>query len=245
MTIPILIGLAGLGMLGVERWVPGRRWPRVPGWWTRALALTAVQVAIVFAAGRAWDGWMLSQRPAWSFDETLTGALAGYLAITFVYYWWHRARHASDLLWRWLHQLHHSPQRLEVVASFYKHPLEIVANGLLSSAILYLAVGTSAQAAAVAVAATGLAELFYHWNVRTPHWLGFWFQRPESHCVHHEEGRHAGNYADLPLWDWLFGTLDNPRDWRGRCGFGPGREERIGAMLLGRDVSGLGAGGGR
>lgn len=31
------------------------------------------------------------------------GAIAGYLVITFIYYWWHRARHESGLQWP-LHQ---------------------------------------------------------------------------------------------------------------------------------------------
>jgi sterol desaturase/sphingolipid hydroxylase (fatty acid hydroxylase superfamily) len=81
-----------------------------------------------------------------------------------------------------------------------------------------------------------VAELFYHWNVRTPWWLGFLVQRPESHCVHHQAGLHAWNYADLPLWDALFGTLRNPRRWDGSCGFGES-EHRLGAMLLGVDVT--------
>src|SRR4029078_8492623 len=76
---------------------------------------------------------------------------------------------------------------------------------VLSSAILYLGVGLGAAAAAGAVLLSGFAELFYHWNVRTPHWLGYLFQRPESHCVHHQEGVHSYNFADLPLWDILFG----------------------------------------
>ena len=46
------------------------------------------------------------------------------------------------------------------------------------------------------------------------------FQRPESHCVHHQEGLHSFNYADLPLWDMLFGTFRNPKEWQSRCGFG-------------------------
>ena len=32
------------------------------------------------------------------------------------------------ILWRTLHQLHHSPKRLEIVTSFYQHPLEIISN---------------------------------------------------------------------------------------------------------------------
>ncbi|HRI17580.1 MAG TPA: sterol desaturase family protein, partial [Burkholderiaceae bacterium] len=61
--------------------------------------------------------------------------------------------------------------------------------------------------------------LFQHWNVRTPQWLGFFIQRPESHCVHHRQGVHAWNYGDFPLWDLLAGSLRNPREFNGRCGF--------------------------
>jgi len=108
---------------------------------------------------------------------------------------------------------------------------------VLSSAILYLGVGLGAAAAAGAVLLSGLAELFYHWNVRTPHWLGYLFQRPESHCVHHQEGVHSYNFADLPLWDILFGTFHNPRVAQFRCGFGPGHEHRLAEMLWGVDVN--------
>ncbi len=237
MGVALLVLATAVGMLLCERAGLGRSWPRVRGWWPRALALNAVQAGVVYLAGVAWDGWMLRQRP-WSADGlgVWGSALAGYLAITFIYYWWHRARHQIGFLWRWLHQVHHSPQRIEVITSFYKHPLEIVANGVLSSAILYLVVGVGAEAATLAVLATGLAELFYHWNVPTPWALGFLIQRPESHCVHHQEELHAYNYGDLPLWDILFGTFRNPRSWTSRCGFGAGGEERLPEMLLGREV---------
>ena len=123
-----------------------------------------------------------------------------------------------------------------MLTSFYKHPLEIMANGVLSSAVLYLGVGLDPAAASAAVALSGLAELVYHWNVATPHWLGYLVQRPESHCVHHQDGLHAFNYADLPLWDMLFGTFRNPRAWSGACGLGAGAERRLGEMLRGRDL---------
>lgn len=238
MTVPALVLAAALGMMAVERRVPGRPLPRVRGWWPRAILLNAVQAGVVVLAGVLWDDWLRAHRP-WSADRLglVGGVLAGYLAITFVYYWWHRARHAVPFLWRWLHQVHHSPQRLEVATSFYKHPLEMLANGLLSSAILYVGVGLGPQAAGATVLLTGLAELVYHWNVRTPHAMGLFFQRPEMHCVHHQEGRHADNYADLPLWDLLFGTYHNPRVWRGRCGLGPEAEGKLLPMLRGVDVA--------
>jgi len=242
MTIPLLVAATAVAMILCEVLVPGRRWPRVAGWWTRAILLNAVQVGSVLLAGVAWDGWMTRHRP-WSADALgpIWGALLGYVVITFVYYWWHRWRHDLGFLWRWFHQVHHSPQRIEIITSFYKHPLEIVFNGVLSSAIVYLLVGLGPVAAANAVLLTGLAELFYHWNVPTPYWIGFLVQRPESHCIHHQEGVHSFNYADLPLWDMLFGTFRNPRRWESRCGFGPAGEARLVEMLRGVDVNAPGA----
>lgn len=238
MLIPLLVLGVGLAMMGVEAARPGRSWPQVRGWWVRALVLNGVQGIMVLIAGVAWDGWMVRHRP-WSADGLgiAGGAVVGYVVITFAFYWWHRWRHESSFLWRWFHQVHHSPQRIEVITSFYKHPLEIFINSVLSSAIVYLGVGLGPVAAAQAVLLSGLAELIYHWNVRTPYWLGYIFQRPESHCVHHQEGVHSYNYADVPLWDLLFGTLRNPRRWQARCGFGPQGEQRLLAMLRGVDVT--------
>jgi sterol desaturase/sphingolipid hydroxylase (fatty acid hydroxylase superfamily) len=236
-TIPLFVLAVGLAMLVVERGVQARRWPVVRSWWPRAIAFNLVQAATAVVAGVAWDGYMIRHRPFVLEGVGIPAqALLGYVVITFVYYWWHRWRHEVPLLWRWLHQLHHSPQRIEVITSFYKHPLEIVLNGLLSSAIVYWLVGVEPFAAALAVTLTGLAEFVYHWNVPTPHWLGYWIQRPESHCVHHQEGLHHYNYADLPLWDMLFGTFRNPTRWDARCGFGDGQELRLAELLTGRDV---------
>lgn len=233
--VPLLVLACGLLMMLVERVRPGRRWAKVPGWWPRAILLNGAQAAMVFIGGVLWEDWMRASRP-WSLDALgpYGGALVGYLAITFVYYFWHRARHEVPFLWRWVHQVHHSPSRIEVIASFYKHPIEVAINGVLSSAVLYLLVGLGPEAATYAVLMTGLAELFYHWNVTTPRWLGWLIQRPEMHRVHHARGRHRSNYSDLPLWDLLFGTFDNPARYEGDCGFED--ERRLGAMLRGEVI---------
>ncbi|MGH7199418.1 MAG: sterol desaturase family protein [Planctomycetaceae bacterium] len=235
MTIPLIVFAAAVVMITVELLHPARKWPKVAAWWLRAIAFNAVQVGVAYLAAYGWDGWMQAHQPPWAGPvQTHLGVTAqaavGYVVITFIYYWWHRWRHESTFLWRVFHQFHHSPQRIEVVTSFYKHPLEILANGILSSTILYFLVGVTPQAAAYAVLLTGLAELFYHWNVSTPYWLGFVIQRPESHCIHHMQGHHRQNFADLPLWDMLFGTFHNPRKWEARCGFGED-EHRLGEML--------------
>jgi len=237
MPVAWIVAGVGLLMLLVERRRPAFRQPRVPRFFLRAAAASALQAASVQLLAPIWEGWLARSRP-WSADSLgpWGGALVGYLAITFVYYFWHRARHELPWLWRVFHQLHHSPERLEVVTSFYKHPLEICANGLLSSAVLLAGVGLSQQAATIAVLFTGLAELFYHWNVRTPRWLGYLIQRPESHRLHHERGRHCRNYSDLPLWDMLFGTFENARGELVACGFGARGEDCLADMLLCRDL---------
>jgi sterol desaturase/sphingolipid hydroxylase (fatty acid hydroxylase superfamily) len=210
----------------------------VKGWLWRALSLNLLQAAMVYLAGVTWDPW-LREAQVWSSRDwpVPLAALFGYVVLTFVYYFWHRARHEVDWLWKWVHQVHHSPQRIEIITSFYKHPLELLLNSILSSLVLYGLCGLSVTAATSAVLLSGLAELFYHWNIRTPAWLGPFFQRPESHCVHHELGRHTSNFADLPLWDILFRTYDNRPTFAGRCGFDDNREARLGAMLVGVDVN--------
>jgi len=87
------------------------------------------------------------------------------------------------------------------------------------------------------LAIMGGVELFYHWNIKTPKWLGYFIQRPESHCVHHQYGLHAYNYSDLPIWDILFRTFKNPDQFNGQCGLGSANELRLKEMLVGIDVS--------
>jgi len=93
----------------------------------------------------------------------------------------------------------------------------------------------------VAAALVGYIAAFYgmfqHWNVRTPRWLGYVIQRPESHCVHHRKGVHYYNYADFPLWDMLFGTFRNPTNYIGECGFDEPADRHVGAMLAFADVN--------
>lgn len=237
MLIPLIVFLIASLMIFYETKRQGRKWPKVRGWWARALLLNGAQVGTVYLAGLSWDRWLIAHQ-SWSLSHLgeTSGALLGYLTITFIFYWWHRLRHKSDFLWRWIHQVHHSPKRLEIVTAFYKHPFELIADSILCSIILYPLLGLSPIAASYAVILSALAELFYHWNVSTPYWVGFIFQRPESHCVHHQDGVHAYNYADLPLWDMLFGTFRNPRSWNAECGLGKEGEHRLPEMLLGVDV---------
>lgn len=224
--------------VAIERMRPGWDLPHVATWPMRVLAVNAVQLVVVLLAGVSWERW-LSQSSVLHLSAHLSPAMGGLLAYfiaTFVFYWWHRWRHESDLLWRLFHQIHHSPQRLEVITSFYKHPLEMAVNSILGSLLVFALLGLSPEAGAVYTLCTALGEFFYHTNVRTPRWVGWFFQRPEMHRIHHQRGRHKNNYGDITWWDMLFGTYENPPRWDDRCGFDDANEQQLLSMLAWRDV---------
>lgn len=206
-----LIGVA-LFIFMLEQLVPGWKLPKVSTWVARVIFLNIVQVSIALLAGITWNKWMMGHSLLHTSDALppLLAGFAAYFVNTFVTYWWHRARHANDTLWRLFHQLHHAPQRIEVFTSFYKHPTEMVFNSLLGSFVAYVVMGISIEAGAYYIMFAALGEMFYHSNLRTPHVLGYLFQRPEMHRIHHQRDRHECNYSDFPIWDMLFGTYENP-----------------------------------
>lgn len=223
----------------IERAFPGWPLPRVRTWWVRVLAINAVQLAVVLTAGLTWERWF-SSASIFHLSRHMgpeAGGIASYFIATFVFYWWHRWRHELDVLWIGFHQIHHSPQRLEVITSFYKHPGEMILNSMIGSLLVYGLLGLTPEGGAFYTLCTALGEFFYHTNIRTPHWVGYFFQRPEMHRVHHQYGRHRNNYGDLPLWDMLFGTYENPKEWVHSCGFDDAREQQLLAMLRYQDVN--------
>jgi sterol desaturase/sphingolipid hydroxylase (fatty acid hydroxylase superfamily) len=128
--------------------------------------------------GLTYDRWFQNYR-FFQLSGILAAPVAGficYLALTFIYYWWHRVRHTSELLWVTCHQLHHSPARIETITSFYKHPLEILANGLIIGIFAYSFLGLSAEAGGWVTLYSAAGEYIYHMNIRTPRIMGYFFR---------------------------------------------------------------------
>ncbi len=240
MSMYITIIAFGLGFMLLERLKPDQVLPQSQGWWLRAVFFNLMQLGVVLLGGVAWDVYL--QRTSlfnladlgWT---SLVQGVFGYVVSTFIYYWWHRVRHASDPLWLTLHQTHHSPARLETITAFYKHPFELTLNSILSGLIGYTLLGLDLHGAGWLTVFSALGEFFYHMNVRTPRWVGFFIQRPEMHRIHHERGVHASNYGDLPIWDMIFGTYRNPDRYDGPCGFEEDRETMLIRLLTCRDVN--------
>lgn len=165
------------------------------------------------------------------------GAAVGILVYEFAHYWYHRSAHELDWLWRLGHQMHHSAESLDAFGANYLHPIDAAMFSTLSSLVFFPLLGLVPEAGAIGAVFLTFNAMFQHANVATPRWLGYLLQRPESHSVHHARGVHRFNYADLPLWDMIFGTFRNPAEFEAEQGFYKGASARVGDMLLFRDVS--------
>lgn len=236
LQLGIILALA-LAVLILERVFPGRSLPSARGWYVRAVFLNACQFSLVFISGATWNawfqGWSVLQFP--SIHPVLAGLFFWFIG-TFVFYWWHRLRHVNGW-WRVFHQIHHSPTRIEAMTAFYKHPLEMVANSILISAIIFVGFGGSIETAAWYNVFAVAGEFFYHMNVRTPRWVGWFIQRPEHHSIHHARGVHQYNFADITLWDRLFGTFQEANTFAPFEGFPDDREKKLVSMLGFHDVN--------
>jgi sterol desaturase/sphingolipid hydroxylase (fatty acid hydroxylase superfamily) len=233
-----LIVMFAIFFVCAERLFPGRQLPQSPGWYARAVFLNLAQLGVVILAGHTWNDW-LQGRSAFSIAK-LPNVLQGFICWfvgTFFFYWWHRARHSLQLFWNVFHQLHHSASRIETLTSFYKHPIEIAINSVVSSTIIYVLLGASLDAAPWYSFFAALGEFYYHSNLRTPRWTGFFIQRPEHHSVHHQLGVHHYNYGDITWWDRMFGTFKDPETFVPRCGYKEGREQLFLEMLAFQDVN--------
>lgn len=237
--VGLLIPVTYLLMLAVERVWPARQFPPRRGWaWLGILFLILIATVGTVVPLLLPLEWMTAHR--W-IDGTrlgvVGGTVVGYVVLSAVLYAYHRTVHSVPLLWRATHQIHHSPQRVDISGSVLFHPLEMVLQVLLQLFATVIVLGLDPLAAALTGYVAAFYGMFQHWNVHTPQWLGYLIQRPEAHCEHHRKGVHANNYGDLPIWDLLLGTFRNPAHFDGECGFEAPVDRQVGAMLALRDVN--------
>jgi sterol desaturase/sphingolipid hydroxylase (fatty acid hydroxylase superfamily) len=237
--VGLLVPLTFFAMLAVERIAPARQFPPRRGWTWLGIAFllligtVSAAVPLLFSAP-----WLAAHR--WRDGTQLGvvgGTVLGWVLLSGISFIWHRSAHALPWLWRLTHQIHHSPQRIDIPGSTLFHPVEMVVQVLLQMFITLIVLGLDPLAAALVGYVAAFHGMFQHWNVHTPRWLGFLIQRPEAHCEHHRKGVHAHNYADFPLWDMLFGSFLNPTHYDGECGFETPADRRVGAMLAFADVN--------
>jgi sterol desaturase/sphingolipid hydroxylase (fatty acid hydroxylase superfamily) len=241
MLLGLLIIVVGLGCLMVlERLFPDQPLVYVPGWWKRVLLINVYQLLVVVVGTYTWEAWLPDAHlfHLRNYVSPMMGGILAYVIHTWVFYWFHRARHNVYFLWLWFHQMHHSAQRIEAITSFYKAPQEILVDSIIMTILLYPLLGLSRESSVWLSAFAAFGEYVYHMNIKTPQWMGYFFQRPEAHRIHHLRNKrdHSKNYGDLPLWDILGGTFENPATMDRPTGFAPEVESRVSEMICGRDV---------
>lgn len=222
----------------VDHFAKRTSFPDVRFWRVMGAVSFVLYFAITTLAPFLWDAWFGahqlfdgSRLPFWA------QVLGGFLVLEFGIYAWHRTMHSFDPLWRVTHQMHHSAERVDIWGAFYFHPVDMLGWALVTSICLVGIFGMTPEATFIVAILTTIPGMFQHLNIRTPHWLGYIVQRPESHLIHHERGVHAYNYGDIPLFDMIFGTFRNPREWDGRNGFHDGSTTQVREMLSFRKIS--------
>ena len=220
---------------------PGQRWLR-PGWgvdasfffgqylvWAglAAMALGSVHHAAHAHAPGGIRGAIAAQ-PVWL--QAIEAVVLGDVLV----YWFHRACHRFDFLWRF-HAVHHSAEHLDWLAAHREHPLDGLCTQLCQNLPAIL-IGLRMEVLAPLIVFRGAWGIFIHSNVRIalgP--LGLLFGAPELHHFHHARVGHAGhNFANLAPWlDVLFGTYRRPpRDERYALGLSePWPRSYLGLLL--------------
>jgi sterol desaturase/sphingolipid hydroxylase (fatty acid hydroxylase superfamily) len=144
--------------------------------------------------------------------RTALEVAVGLVIFELVGYAYHRLAHAVPWLWR-LHAVHHSSQRMDWLASFRQHPLEIVLMTLAQNAALVL-LGLPLGSHALVLLALRLNTVFVHADLELPRsrvmrWLGELFATPAFHHRHHQRDGAPRNFSAVFPWiDRLFGTHD-------------------------------------
>lgn len=237
LALPIMLLLGGCLVL-LEHLFPAHPLKPRFSWYIRASIINALQLVVFVGVDAAWARWggTNSLFTLGADISPIAGALLAYFIFTLAIYWWHRLRHSSDFVWRVFHQFHHSPQRIQTLTAYYMHPLDMAMSLCISNIILFPLLGLGADAAGWYTLITGFAGFFIHANIRVLRQIGYVFQTPEMHRVHHMSGHHAHNYSDIVWWDMLFGTYCNPRDPVAQCGFDEATEAKVLPLLLGRNL---------
>jgi sterol desaturase/sphingolipid hydroxylase (fatty acid hydroxylase superfamily) len=233
-----MIPLTWLAMVAIEWAYPARDWPEIRFWRTRGAAFFVLYMML----NALLPGWLPAAFGAHALLPiagwpVLAQVIVAYAVLSLTNALLHRSYHRYDLLWRWVHQLHHAPQRLDSGGAVVMTPLEMVGYIAIFQLVVVLGFGLDPLAGAIVGYLSTFYSLFQHVNVRTPQWLGVFIQRPESHGVHHRRGVHGYNYSDLPLWDILMGTFRNPRRFNGDVGFEGDAAPHVLPLLRGRDLN--------
>lgn len=169
--------------------------------------------ALVTYAATLFIPWPHTSPP---YDPVRVGILlfAAIFLTDLIFYWYHRAQHASAWLWT-IHALHHSDRHMNATTSHRTNVIEYPIQSFIMSAPVAYLCHLDALTTILLSVVTTIWLFFTHSNWRlslgglTPFVGG-----PQLHRLHHSrlpEHRNS-NYAQFfPLIDRMFGTYREPK----------------------------------
>ncbi|TLX47158.1 desaturase [Pseudoalteromonas phenolica] len=193
------IAVIALFLFVLERLISYKPFVKSKAWYRRAVLLNIITLLTFYFGSLTWEPFFQSievSDPLINMSAPVQGLIC-YVFFNFVFYWWHRLKHSNRYLWRLFHQVHHSPQRIEVLTSNYLHPLDAVSSLIIGAMTCYVLLGFNSLASAWFTLYLGVMGYFLHSNIRAPRWLGFIIQTPQMHRMHHEYNKHRSNYCDI------------------------------------------------
>lgn len=143
--------------------------------------------------------------------NTIFQVILGILIYDFVYYWYHRASHTYSLLWR-LHRLHHSTERLNILALGRFNFLDIIIELFILTSVITI-LGIPLKIFYLMQSFMLPATLLSHanFNAYMPNFLNWIVINPTTHRIHHAKSPelHDKNFGGFSLfWDVVFGTYE-------------------------------------
>ncbi len=165
-----------------------------------------VGVAIVWAPAL---GWLYAHR-LFAFEPGLASGVALFLGVDFLFYWFHRFGHRTNIGWA-AHAPHHTTEELN-----YAVALRASVTQRFASFFFYwplALVGFEPLALASMVAFHLVLQLIPHTRVvpKLPRFIESWMNTPSHHRVHHARNPQYvdKNYGGfLIIWDKLFGSFE-------------------------------------
>lgn len=165
----------------------------------------------------------LAPQPWW---QLLVDMVVILMVYDFVYYLTHRFAFHDNNLWagplKWMHGVHHRQHNPCRGDSSYIHPLEVaIGLGLYVGTIFFLSLAMGRFHVGTIVV-TWFAFSYINLHNHTL-WesdkFPFKYMHYLSEMHHHHHARFTGgNFATISLlYDWMFGTLDNGKGYRGEA----------------------------
>ena len=177
-----------------------------------SMSQLGINILVRLATGGALIGlhFWLYQFRVFEVTSGLWGWLLTFVAIDFVFYWYHRAQHRVRFLWC-AHVVHHSSEHMNLGTALRQSP-----TGPFTKALFYWPLPLLGFDPLVVASAGAIATLYGFWThteVVKKLWapLEWLFVTPSHHRAHHGSNpeyvdKNYGNF--LIIWDRLFGTFE-------------------------------------